>query len=449
MTDLIKKTSEVLKKMKEKTEEVSTFLFYSLAGFLVIMGVFFTLKIIFYLIVLIRNLFLDKKNLLNFNFMSNNCYFKPKYIENFKNIEGFVNNEVITYDRNTKEMIKTLHGIPIKYMNKYLKKYVDLNICDFYWPSSYKTYLSGSIKKSKPSLKAIEDALNLYKVRTIHLDVFSSSRIFGKKNAIPVVKEKSMYSRFYELDFHKCLETINNNCWKGTKLPLILYLDFKFEGFDEIYNKIYYSIMKIFTNHILDKKYSFSGRGGLFPAGQIKMKDAIDKIIIITNKYPTRTRLDEIINGNTSENNSFININKYTEDEKEYGGLSINQSKEILINNFRTNLEFIYSESDNKSNPIFKTKTDLANPDFIDASNFGVQFVMMSLYLPDKYLTTWVDYFKKNKNQIVLKFESLRFIKKNEGIVDLQNPLLSYKTKNYNLPVSGFFSTEKSGVTAP
>ena len=33
-------------------------------------------------------------------------------------------------------------------------------------------------------------------------------------------------------------------------------------------------------------------------------------------------------------------------------------------------------------------------------------------------------------------------------MLDQQNPLLSYSTSSYNLPVSGFFTTKKSGINS-
>ena len=144
------------------------------------------------------------------------------------------------------------------------------------------------------------------------------------------------------MDFYKCLETIKKYAWNDNKyLPLVLYLNLNFASDNVIFNKIYYAIMKVFWKHLLDKKYSFSGRGGIFPAGKINMIDALGKIIIITNKYPTRTLLDEIINGNTSGNSSYVTIDKYTQDQKNFGGLSMTKSKNELVNKYKTNIEFV------------------------------------------------------------------------------------------------------------
>ena len=106
------------------------------------------------------------------------------------------------------------------------------------------------------------------------------------------------------------------------------------------------------------------------------------------------------------------------------------------------------SNNETSSSTIFNSKVDLSNPNFIDCCNYGLQFVMMSLFLPDDYLQSWYKYFKKNNNSIVLKYESLRFVPTNSSDVNQQNPLLGYKTNKYNIPVTGFFSTNKSGITS-
>jgi len=71
---------------------------------------------------------------------------------------------------------------------------------------------------------------------------------------------------------------------------------------------MYYVIMKVFNQRLLDKKYSFSGRGGIAPIGSIKMSDAIDKLIIMSNVYPTKTKFDEIINSYANSNSLLLFI---------------------------------------------------------------------------------------------------------------------------------------------
>jgi len=216
-----------------------------------------------------------------------------------------------------------------------------------------------------------------------------------------------------------------------------------------MYEKIYYALMKVFWSHLLDKKYSFAGRGGIFPIGKILMKDVISKIVIVSNVYPTRTKLDEIINGYAmSGNSSFCYISNNTDDQKNYGGLTVTSSSDNLINNHRTNIEFIYSDNLSDTGTVSNSKTDLSNPDFSDCKKYGVQFVMMSLFLPDSNFYKWYKYFKKNNFKMILKSKSLRYIATSSNTLKQQNPLLNFKTSTYNMPVTGFFSTQKSGITS-
>jgi hypothetical protein len=70
----------------------------------------------------------------------------------------------------------------------------------------------------------------------------------------------------------------------------------------------------------------------------------------------------------------------------------------------------------------------------------------MSLYLPDSNLNDWYKFFKQNNFKMVLKPKTLRYIETNNSTLIQQNPLLNFKTSTYNIPVAGFFSTQKSGI---
>ena len=66
----------------------------------------------------------------------------------------------------------------------------------------------------------------------------------------------------------------------------------------------------IHIKRFIDKKYSFSGRNNTFPISSATMKECINKIIIITNTYPTKSVLDELINGCTNHLNETICFSK-------------------------------------------------------------------------------------------------------------------------------------------
>ena len=451
---LINEIVKFLKVCKKYSEKILSGIFYILTIYFICIGIYFAVITIKKIYEIIKNLLLENEFMVNLDLLSSNCLVYGNF-ESFANkngnlIEGY--DVMITKDQKTGEKIKTIQGIPIKYYNTNLNKYLDLTLADFYWPSSYKTYLPSSINKSRPSYEAIKQAFTKFNVRSVYLDVFSNSETIGDENAIPVVKTNSLYYNFKSLDFFKCLTIIKRYGWYDedkSAMPIILYLNMEFSADSVMYQKIYYALLKVFWSHLLDKKYSFAGRGGIFPPGKILMKDLIGKVVIISSVYPTRTRLDELINGySISGTTSFCFISKNTTDQKNYGGLSVTSSRDDLINNHKTNIEFIYSENLSETSTVSNSKIDLANPDFDNCKTYGLQFVMMSLFYSDKHLTNWYKYFKDNNFKMVLKDKSLRYIATKNNNLKQQNPLLSFKTSTYNMPVSGFFSTNKSGISS-
>jgi len=363
---------------------------------------------------IIDTLLLNDKSLIQLDLLSKNCFKNLKYTnkdtkDNIYKEYKLENNKLLD---NTQIIRK--NGIPIKYFNNNNNVMLDLYISDFFWKFSYKTYLTGSITNGKPSYDSIIDSLKIYKVRGIHLDIYSNSKNIGNENAIPVIRTDVLYHNFKSLDFYKSLEYINKYAWKRNE-PLFLYLTLNFSSDLIIYNKIYYAITNIFKGRLLNKKYSFNGRNSLYPINKIKMTDAIGKVIIITNKYPTNSKLDLLINGSNTNEISFLTIDKYTPEIADYGGISSKYSPTDFIENTKNNIFMFYSNNDTKTNTLFNSKIDLYNPNIIDCCKYGVQFTMMSLNLPDTYLTDWFNFF--NNKSYVVKNEKLRNIEKKKIII--------------------------------
>ena len=274
--------------------------------------------------------------MIKLDLLSDNC---------FKNYD-YNSNKISNY--NTLSKLKEsfnerdLSLYPYKYKNEIFKKDFDLYIKDFYWKFSYKTYLSGGIKNGIPSYDAIKNIITNHKVRGIHFDVYNSDKNTGNEKSYPVIRSDEIHKEFKPLDFYHSLEIVNKYGW-ATNEPMILYLTFNFIEDPVLYNKIYHAIMEIFSKKIIDKKYSFNGRNNEFPVNKIKMSDAMGKdergrLILITNRYPTNSKLDEIINGVVSDNViSNISIDRYSEDMYQYSGLSIKYPKQTLIDNNREN----------------------------------------------------------------------------------------------------------------
>jgi hypothetical protein len=75
-------------------------------------------------------------------------------------------------------------NIPINYYNKYLDKFVDLLVCDFFWASSRKSYLPCGQTCDICSYDSIKECL-LAGARVIQLDIYSDENGLN-----PIVRDK-------------------------------------------------------------------------------------------------------------------------------------------------------------------------------------------------------------------------------------------------------------------
>ena len=180
------------------------------------------------------------------------------------------------------------------------------------------------------------------------------------------------------------------------------------------------------------------------------IKDCLNKIIIITDVYPTRTVLDELINASTNNLNNFFTMNEYKQQYIKYSTIGISQDndKTTLVNNAKTNMNIYYT----LPNPIYKNdnqaKAGLFNPSFQDCAQYGIQSTMMYLFVPDDNLNRW-NLFFKNKNNLnpVLKDESLRFIKGKPTVITPQNPVLGLQKPQKYCVIPGMLDTDKSNLS--
>jgi hypothetical protein len=188
-------------------------------------------------------------------------------------------------------------------------EYQDLILADFYYPGSYYSYLSETPLNGTPNLDALQIICTKYKARIVHLDIYSDKKDPYDPTALPVVRCEKIKENKEPLALEDCFNIIKQNAWKDSPYPFFLYLNLHFSPENEsIYVKIYYSLLKFFSQQLMDKKYSFSGRNGLFPISMALMKECLHKIIIITNIYPTKTLLDELINTTTNNLNDVFNF---------------------------------------------------------------------------------------------------------------------------------------------
>ena len=174
------------------------------------------------------------------------------------------------------------------------------------------------------------------------------------------------------------------------------------------------------------------------------------KIIIITNIYPTKSALDELINCSTNNLNNYFSLNEYKTSYIEYNkvGLSQDNDKTNLLNNSKINMNFYYTIPNEKFKNNNQVKAGLFNPSFQDCAKYGIQGAMMYLYVPDDNLNKWYQYFQTNNMNPVLKDESLRLVTTKLNVVKEQDPILGFQQPQTYSVVPGMIETKKSNISA-
>ena len=394
----------------------------------------------------------------DFSLITVNCLNNPN--EKFNNFDSksYSSNIQIKYisDKYGSTYLKTMGNIPVSFFNKNINEYQDLILSDFYYLGSYYSYLGNSPLNGTPNLEALKIILTEYKCRIIHLDIYSDKKDEYDPKANPIIKCENMSLNALPLNFEKTMNLINKYIWlnddpNNLSYPFFLYLNFNFNPNNEaIYMKIYSILLKVFSKYLVDKKYSFSGRNGTFPISMAKMKECLGKIIIITNIYPTKTALDEIINisSNSLSNNFNIKLYKETYVKFDKIGISEDNDKTNLLNNSKTNMSFYYSlpSKSNKNNS--DAKAGLFNPSFQDIAQYGIQGTLMYVFVPDDNFHKWVLFFKtKNNMNPVLKEEILRYVIKEVNEIKEQNPVTGLQPSQKYCLIPGLLSTEKSNIS--
>jgi hypothetical protein len=397
---------------------------------------------------------------LNLSLLSENCFLTSS-VEKFNSETGVQSTNQSPYfagisKKYGENYLKLSGNIPISFLNSTSKTYQNLTLADFYYPGSYYTYLAESPYNGVPNMNAIKNALVKFKCRFIHLDLYSSSNSYGDPKAKAVVKCKDMKDGAEALDFAEVLSLINKYAWitsddNTSSYPLFLYLNFNFEENEYIYFNIYNNILKVFAKYLLNKKYGFAGRNGTFPMSKIPMVDAIGKIVLITNNYPTRTVLDEIINSTSNNLDHFFNLQIYKSSYVEYEnlGLSVDNNKNTLVTTSKSNMSFYYTLPTETNDVKTQVKSGLYNPSFQDCAQYGIQGTLMYLFVPDNNLNKWYNYFKNTNNfNPVLKDESLRFVGDPSNEITPQDPVygLTPPQKYCVIPGDNGMSTEKSNI---
>ena len=376
----------------------------------------------------------------NLSLLSENCFNDGSTNnESYTNLSSSGNSSVYINDILQKygsNYLQTIGNIPVKYFNKIANTYSDLTVSDFYYPGSYYTYISQSPYNGIPNLLAIKKALTQFKCRIIHLDIYSDSKDYASQKANPVIRCPDLKSGAKPLDLLETFILINKYAWISTSnddisYPLFLYLNIDTNGSSIIYLKIYKIFMQVFSQYLIDKKYGYCGRNGQSPISHATMTESIGKIILITNVYPTKSILDELINGSSNSLDHFFNINIYKDSYIKYDkvGISTDNNKNTMVNESKTNLQFYRTIPLNNPEIVkYQEKDGMFNPSFQDCAQYGIQSTLMYLFIPDDNLNKWYMFFKnKNNMNPVLKDESLRLVIQTQKEIVQQNPVLGFQ----------------------
>lgn len=345
----------------------------------------------------------------NFDFLATNCI-----------TESFDNLLPVDIDQLTEQIpllvddsIIYNNDIPVSWQDdKNINNFV---LADFYYPGSMNTYMTGTNELSVPSLECIKIALNTYKCRIITLDIYYENNEFIIKNKNPsniFILLSDAFKVIYEYGF------IN-------PFPLFLVLNIEQIFTTEQYTDLYYLYIKYFKDNLPPIEYGFNGRNLLFNMSTAEITTCLNKIFFITNKYPTRTILDELINSTTTNDN--FNLKIYNIDYLQKG-IKKDYNKKETINIHKNTISFFYSNQNKKYKGTGQSRSGLFNPNFKDVAEYGIQGTLMYLFVPDNNLSLWNAFFKTNNYNPIVKNKEDRYIKDDNKIIpvtpitDLQNP---------------------------
>lgn len=320
--------------------------------------------------------------------------------------------------------------IQLTYKNKYFGgREFDLKLSDFYIAGSYKSYIPCGYTADIQSYDAIKKVLEMG-ARVIHLDLYSNESLDNPLVEIRV--EKPMKGEFNKpLQFEKICELISKNAWLGHNYPLFLYLDIHFTD-KYLYQQMAKHLLTHFKKRLMSQKYGFKR----YNMGQVSIKDALGRVVIILSKYPNDGLLDELTNEATSDKHQYLKIIDYTEANMNYGGVKATETDGVFLVNFnKFNMTFCKHDPDHKYDNVVTFKNDIENIDSSDPRKYGVHSVLAYYNKDDEYIGDYLAYFKKCS--FVVKPDSLRYIPKPKKPIKKQDKRLYYKPITTTVPGIG------------
>jgi len=316
---------------------------------------------------------------------------------------------------------------------------------DFFFASSYKSYLPCGYTDDLVSYQSIANVINAG-ARVINLDMFyqgelefdedtrvivgnvvrkfvydKNGQVMKDKNGKDIVEkelqslsrcQKEKYYRKY-LEFTKCLEIIRDNAWVRTNAPLFLFLNLEFNYNEGLEYQIFSQIWNYLKDKLIDKYYGFQRvKIGAIPVSKVK-----NKIIILTNRKPFNAFLDEITNGIVSSESTNVKLYEITSSEAELYGpkaqMGGDDARRNIIENTSQNMVAVIKKLDVTPENVYNPKLDTFNynTDFNFEVGVSMTFMNWQNYPDDNnYLKKYLEKFKFGG--MVLKPLELRYIPK-------------------------------------
>lgn len=304
---------------------------------------------------------------------------------------------------------KFLKVRPLTSLNDYRYVKKPYLLCDWYVSSSYRSFLPGLQYYDYCSVKAIEYIL-LSGVRFISLDIFNNEHLGDYEPIVTVGDEKgNWHYTLNKITFYDCCRAIRDIAFSKSAItnaedPFFLCLNLYVNKNSKTLNKITKILYDIFQERLLDKRYSYEQTNLVVEP----INNFINKIIIISGKGHTGSKLSELIN--LSWQGPFLRKLKHLE------AIQTHNPKELIDYN-RLNMSYVY--------PDFKERETTNYAPGLPWL-YGCQFVTMNFQKLDNNMNSYVNKFKRQS--FVLKPYNLRYHKKYYRKPKKQTPKLYYNT---------------------
>lgn len=330
-------------------------------------------------------------------------------------------------------------GFPTSYVNTCYNgnKIMPLTLKDFHIASAFRPYQIAGQTYDICSEKAIKTVIE--KGARFHfLDIWSSnpSNEFDD-SAYPIVRNKTLMTKYgTSIPFDKVCEIYKKHAWTGTKYPLIFYLNIEHTANNRfVLKKTSEIIWKYFKGRLTGAEYSFGAKN----IGDIPIRQAMNKLIILTNVHPREGTFQEMVNGIISEkiqNSGKLII--FDEGNVTHGGVKAKTSDmQSVIDYNKTHLGIIIPGDVTDITNLYQPGIDLIQiPAVEPMEDYGFQFVCINYQKPGKERDDYIKFFKNSS--LILKKDKVRFIPCPKPEIQKQHIKASYAPRKINFR-NGYF----------